>query len=65
MRNGGEGVGVAPWACMSKAETSINIDSMSGEGSPTPTLVARARMGRTTRREKREARRRIVPRRGA
>eukprot|EP00975_Prorocentrum_lima_P023156 4872585-Prorocentrum_lima.AAC.1 len=37
---------------------------MSGEESPCPTLVARVRMGRTTKREQREARGRMEPRRG-
>eukprot|EP00975_Prorocentrum_lima_P031234 6557058-Prorocentrum_lima.AAC.1 len=37
---------------------------MSGEESPYPALVARVMMGRTTKREKREARGRIEPRRG-
>eukprot|EP00975_Prorocentrum_lima_P029957 6284930-Prorocentrum_lima.AAC.1 len=55
-REEGEG---APCACMSKAETSSKIVSMSGEGSPTPTLVARVMMGRTTRMEKRETRERM------
>eukprot|EP00975_Prorocentrum_lima_P055944 11728201-Prorocentrum_lima.AAC.1 len=37
---------------------------MSGEGSPTPTLVARVMMGRTTNKEKRVTRERMEPRRG-
>eukprot|EP00975_Prorocentrum_lima_P029738 6241572-Prorocentrum_lima.AAC.1 len=64
MRKGVDEVEGAPWACMSNAETSRRMVSMSGEGSPHPTLVARVRMGRITRREKRQASERIEPRRG-